>query len=128
MNDTNQGWKQVDEWYLNKYDNAQADPDIQILTEDNYEDENKELREYYCAICHGKLDFIKNMDMWYCEACVQYYDTKIQDVPIKNINDSRVKMYADLERYHQLDDDTSIYHLWKVLIQTQTTKNTYQVI
>lgn len=89
MNDTNQGWKQVDEWYLNKYDNAQVDPDIQILTEDNYEDENKELREYYCAVCHGKLDFIKNMDMWYCEACVQYYDTKIQDVPIKNINDSK---------------------------------------
>jgi hypothetical protein len=105
MNDTNQGWKQVDEWYLNKYDNAQADPDIQILTEDNYEDENKELREYYCAICHGKLDFIKNMDTWYCEACVQYYDTKVQDVPIKNINDGRVKMYAELEHYHQLDDD-----------------------
>lgn len=105
MNDTNQGWKQTDEWYLSKYDNAQADPDIQILTEDNYEDDNKELREYYCAICHGKLDFLKNMDMWYCEACVQYYDTKIQDVPIKNINDSRVKTYAELEHYHQLDDE-----------------------
>ncbi|MGH9953753.1 MAG: hypothetical protein ACRD5J_19225 [Nitrososphaeraceae archaeon] len=45
MKDTNQGWKQADEWYLNRYDNAQADPDIQILTEDNLEDENKERRE-----------------------------------------------------------------------------------
>ncbi|MGH9983829.1 MAG: hypothetical protein ACRD8W_07730 [Nitrososphaeraceae archaeon] len=35
MNDTNQGWKQQDEHYLRKFDNAQADPDIQILTEDN---------------------------------------------------------------------------------------------
>jgi len=26
-------------------------------------------------------------------------------VPIKNIKDSRVKTYAELEHYHQLDDD-----------------------
>ncbi|MGH9985754.1 MAG: hypothetical protein ACRD8W_17560, partial [Nitrososphaeraceae archaeon] len=64
-----------------------------------------ELREYWCAICHGKLDYIRYMDMWYCNACVEYYDTKIQDVPIKNIKDNRVKTYAELEHYHQLDDD-----------------------
>ena len=103
--EVNQGWKQADEWYLNGYDNASADPDIQILTEDNLEESDPELRQYWCAICKSKLDYLKHMDMWYCNACVEYYDTKIQDVPIKNINDSRVKTYAELEHYHQLDDD-----------------------
>jgi hypothetical protein len=101
----NQGWEQTDEWYLNQYDNPNNDPDIQIFDEGNFEDEDKEEREYFCTICKSKLDYLKNMDMWYCEACVQYYDTKIQDIPIKNIKDSRVKTYAELEHYHQLDDD-----------------------
>ena len=103
--EVNQGWKQQDEHYLRKFDNAAADPDISILTEDNLEEENKEERQYWCAICQSKLDYVKNMDMWYCEACFSYYDTHIQDVPIKNIKDSRVGVYAELEHYHQLDDE-----------------------
>ena len=39
--EVNQGWKQQDEHHLWRYDNAQADPDIQILVEDNWEDKNK---------------------------------------------------------------------------------------
>ena len=23
--------------------------------------------EYFCALCHGKLDYLKNMDMCYCQ-------------------------------------------------------------
>lgn len=103
--EVNQGWKQADECYLNQYDNPSNDPDIQLLTEDSLEEENKEEREYFCAICQSKLDYLKHMDMWYCEACVQYYDTKIQDVPIKNISDSKVRVSAELEHYHQTDDE-----------------------
>lgn len=108
MNDnssaTNPGWKQADQWYLNRHDNVHT-PDIRVITEDNLEESDPELREYWCAICKSKLDYLKNIDMWYCEACVQYYDTNIQDVPLKNIKDSRVKTYAELEHYHQLDDE-----------------------
>jgi ribosomal protein L37AE/L43A len=93
-NRPNQGWKLEDQWYLNKYDNAQADPDVQILTDDQLEDENKEHREYWCAICKSRLDYVKNLDMWYCSACVQHYDTNIQDVPLNNIKDSKVRMQS----------------------------------
>ncbi|MGH9983261.1 MAG: hypothetical protein ACRD8W_04805 [Nitrososphaeraceae archaeon] len=103
--EVNQGWKQTDVWYLNRHDNTQADPDIQILTEDNLEDENKELREYWCAIRKSKLDYIKNMDMWYCSACVQYYDTKIQDVPIKDLSESKVRTYTELDHYPPYEEN-----------------------
>jgi hypothetical protein len=72
-NQVNQGWKQTDEWYLHRFDNPSNDPEIQVITEDNWEDENKELREYFCTICKSRLDYLKSMDMWYCEACVEYY-------------------------------------------------------
>lgn len=37
------------------------------------------------------------MDMWYSEACVQYYHTEIQDVPVKDISDLKVKTFTELE-------------------------------
>ncbi|MGH9986377.1 MAG: hypothetical protein ACRD8W_20735 [Nitrososphaeraceae archaeon] len=103
-NEPNAGWKRQDEWYLNRHDNVHT-PDIQVLTEDNYEDEVKELREYLCALCKGRLDYLKNMDMSYCEACVSYYDTKIQDVPIKDLSESKVRVSAELEHYHTYEED-----------------------
>ena len=39
----NPGWKKADEWYLQKHDNTH-EPDIQIFSEDNFEDDNKEHR------------------------------------------------------------------------------------
>jgi len=101
----NAGWKLEDRHYLHKHDNAQADLNIQILTEEDWEEEDKELREYWCSICHGKLDYLKQMDMWHCSACVEYYDQKIQDVPIKDLRESKVRTYAELEHYHQSDED-----------------------
>lgn len=105
MNDTNQGWKQTDEWYLNRHDNPSNDPDIQILTEDNLEESNPALREYFCAICKSKLDHLQNMEMWYCSACVQYYDTKIQDVPIKDLSESKVRTYTELDHYPTYEEN-----------------------
>ena len=95
----NQGFLQQDQNYLRKYDNAASNPDVQILDEEDWEDENKEQRHYWCATCEGKLDYLKNMDMWFCSACVQYYDTKIQDVPIKNLSESKVKTFPELDKY-----------------------------
>src|SRR5918996_5257647 len=95
----NTGWNQREQWYLNRYDNAEAGPDVQILNEEGWENENKERREYFCAICQSKLDYLKNLDMWFCSACVQYYDTKIQDVPIKNLSESKVKTFPELDKY-----------------------------
>ncbi|MGH9983826.1 MAG: hypothetical protein ACRD8W_07715 [Nitrososphaeraceae archaeon] len=89
---------EVTQHYL-RQDNPSNDPDIQILAEYNLEEENKEERQYWCAICQSKLDYIKNMDMWYCSACVQYYDTKIQDVPIKDLSESKVRVSAELQHY-----------------------------
>lgn len=44
----NAGWKQADEYNLKRQDPSN-DPDIQILTEEDYENEDKEQREYWCA-------------------------------------------------------------------------------
>ena len=99
----NARWEQKDEYNLRKTDPGN-DPDLQILVEDNWEDEDKEQRVYWCAICHGKLDYLKNMDMWCCSACVEYYDQKIQDVPIKNISDSKVRVSAELQHYPTYDE------------------------
>ena len=63
----NAGWNQREQWYLNRYDNAEAGPDVQILNEEGWENENKEQRHYWCAICEGKLDYLKK---WFCSACV----------------------------------------------------------
>jgi len=43
--------------------------------------------------------------MWYCQDCVQYYDTTIQDIPLKNIKDSRVGTYPELQHYPTAEED-----------------------
>lgn len=66
-----------------EYDSAEAGPDIQILDDDNYEDENLEQRQYFCALCKARLDFLKETGtIWRCNECMQYYDTSIQDAPV----------------------------------------------
>jgi ribosomal protein L37AE/L43A len=102
----NAGWKLEDRHYLHRYDNAQADPELQILTEEDWEDENLGQRQYWCAICKSRLDFLKETGtMWRCNECMEYYDTKIQDVPVKSIKDSRVKTYPELSRYPTEEED-----------------------
>ena|SRR5918996_1726622 len=70
---TNPGWNQREQWYLNRYDDAEAGPDIQILTDEDWEDKNKERREYFCAICKSRLDFLKeSKTIWRCNECMQF--------------------------------------------------------
>ncbi len=49
------GWKLQDQNYLRMHDNAEAGPEWQLLTEDDWEDENLEQRQYHCSICFARL-------------------------------------------------------------------------
>jgi hypothetical protein len=64
-----------------------------------------EEREYHCAICKAKLEYIKSLEMWNCSECSQYYDTKIQDVPVKNISEFRVTLWSELQHYPTYDEN-----------------------
>lgn len=102
----NQGFSQQDQNYLRVYDNAEAGPEWQLLTEEDWEDEDKERREYFCSICKSKLDYLKDTEtIWRCNECMQYYDTSIQDVPIKDMSESKVKVYPELDRYPTYDTE-----------------------
>ena len=74
--------------------------DIQILTEEDYEEEDKEVRRYWCAICKSRLDYLEGTEtIWMCSNCSQMYDTSIQDVPVKDISESKVRTYTELDHY-----------------------------
>jgi ribosomal protein L37AE/L43A len=100
-NEPNAGWKQIDEWYLNRHDNKHEP----VFIQEDFEEQNKERREYFCAICKTRLDFLKETGtIWRCNACMQYYDTSIQDIPLKNIKESRVKTFPELSKYPTYDE------------------------
>jgi hypothetical protein len=65
----------------------------------------KEQRHYWCAICESRLDFLKETGtIWRCNECMQYYDTSIQDVPVKDISEPKVKVYPELDKYPTYDE------------------------
>jgi hypothetical protein len=101
----NAGWTLEDRHYLRKTDPS-SDPAIQILTEEDLEEEEPEQRQYWCAICKARLDFLKETGtIWRCNECMQYYDTSIQDVPVKDIRDTKVKAFPELDHYPTADED-----------------------
>jgi hypothetical protein len=63
-----------------------------------------EQRQYYCAMCKSRLDYHKHLQYWLCPECFQQYDPSIQDVPLKNIIDSGVKIYPELQHNPTLDE------------------------
>jgi ribosomal protein L37AE/L43A len=80
--------------------------DIQILTEEDYEEEDPEQRHYFCALCKSRLDFLKETGtMWRCNECMEYYNTSIQDVPVKDLRESKVKTYTELSHYPTYEED-----------------------
>lgn len=69
-----------------------------------YEDnEDPEEREYYCTICKGRLEYLGDLNEWFCTICNQYYDTKIQDKPLKN--KSGFKLHSHHDPYRQYDEE-----------------------
>ena len=98
-NSPNQGLSLRDQHYLRTHDNAQADPDIQMFKEVELEDEEPE--QYYCALCKSKLDHLQqgiDDTIWRCNECMTYYDTSIQDMPLKDISGQRIKTYPSTTR------------------------------
>jgi hypothetical protein len=85
---------------------------VSPLTEADLEDEEPERREYYCSICKSILDFLKDTEtIWRCNECMQYYDTSIQDVPIKDLSESKVKVYPELDKYptYDIEDPNMVF-------------------
>lgn len=87
--------------YLNRYDNPEADPDVQIF--DNEEDEEPETK-YFCAVCKMRIRYYHDLQEWFCNNCGQHYDTKIQDRPVTNTRNFKVVPHYQIHRYPKLDD------------------------
>ena len=103
----NQGFSLKDQNYLRKYDNASSDPEIQMLTEEDLEEE-PEQRTYFCAFCKSKLDHLQlDVDdtIWRCNNCMAYYDTNTQDMPLKDISSTGVKTYPEFQYYPVFEED-----------------------
>jgi len=109
--EVNPGWKHEDQHYLRKTDPS-SDPSIQILTEEDLEEEDPEQRHYFCALCKARLDFLKETGtIWRCNECMEYYDISIQDVPVKDISESKVRTYTELTHYatYDINDPNMIF-------------------
>ena len=53
-----------------------------------------EERIYWCAVCKGQLTYQDKTDtIWRCDNCLSYYDTKIQDSPIKNNSEFKLRSH-----------------------------------
>lgn len=86
-------------------------PKTQILaySEDD-DDVEPEDRTYWCAICKSRLEYLKDSDtIWRCDNCMQWYDTKIQDSPIKDKSGFKIRPYHDLQHYPTEDDDSPFF-------------------
>jgi hypothetical protein len=91
--------------YLRGFDNVEANPKIQLFTQDDLEEEEQEERKYYC-VCKSRLEYHKHLGIWICSECYEQYDTNIQDAPLKDISGPRVKTYPELKfnpTYDELD-------------------------
>jgi len=96
----NQGLSPQDQNYLRKFDNAEADPEIQMFTEELGDE-----IAYFCSICKSRLDYLEETKtIWICSNCSQTYDTCIQDAPLRDISSTRVKAYSEFQYYPKYDE------------------------
>ena len=98
-------FEQSDVIYLNKLIHT---PKTQIFSsEEIIEDRSQE--QFFCALCKGKLDYIKKMEMWTCTQCVEYYDPNLQSGPLKDTTDFKLTSHTDLMHYPTADLDDSFF-------------------
>ena len=65
-----------------------------------------EQRRHHCALCKGPLDYLTGSNtVFRCDGCNEWYDTSIQDTPIKNITKYRATPHFELQRYPVIDDE-----------------------
>lgn len=100
------GWKLQDQKYLQMHDNAASSPEWQLLTEDDWENDEPKQRRYHCSICFARLDYLQDTKtIWICSNCSQTYDTSIQDAPIKDMSESKVRTYTELSHYPTYEEN-----------------------
>ena len=75
---------------------------------------------YWCAICKSKLVYLTHTDtIWKCDNCLQYYDTKIQDRPVKDKSEFKLKSYHDPYRQFDEDDPNIVFVEGIILLLTE---------
>lgn len=75
--------------------NAQWSPRLQVFAEDNIDDQEPEQKQYWCAMCKNQLIYERKLEIWKCDACFEYFDTKTQDSVIKDKSDSKLVPYQN---------------------------------
>lgn len=102
--------------YLRRFDNAAADPDVQVFTNETEDDEQT---LYYCAMCKSRLEYHKHLCIFICPECFEQYDTKIQDRPILK-KGFKITPHHELNRYPKFDDqDPNIPYMKGVSLDEQ---------
>jgi hypothetical protein len=104
----NQGFRIQNQRYLQKFDNPQANPEVQIFTAEDFEEIDPEKRKYYCAICKSRLEYHRHLGIWICSECLEQYDPeRLYNVPLRDTKDFILKPYMELQHNPTWDDDDS---------------------
>lgn len=98
-----QGFNPRDEHELVKA--SRSDPQVQMFTEEDLEDE--EINTFYCSLCKCKLEWLIGPGEYFCGECGVTYDPRIQDKPLVDTKDFKVRTYPEFE-YYQVYDDKDI--------------------
>lgn len=99
-----QGFRIQDANYLRKHDNPLSNPPMQIFSDED-PDEYVGDKSYYCAACKSKLNYLEALEEWQCSGCGVIYNTRIQDKPLKDIQDFKVTPHTDLLHYPVFDEN-----------------------
>jgi hypothetical protein len=106
---------------------ADHTPRLRTFTLEDLEGEPEE-RAFWCAICKGQLTYLDKTDtIWRCDNCLSYYDTKIQDKPVIDKSEFKLKSYHD--PYRQLDeDDPNIVFVEGINIEAREQEDGVEII
>jgi hypothetical protein len=69
--------------------------------------EEPEKQRFWCAMCKGILDYNKHLEAYECKSCVQWYDLRLQDTPLKDIKDFQLIPYNAQRHYPVFDENDS---------------------
>ena len=98
---------------------ADHTPRLQTFTLEDLEEDPEE-RTYWCAIYKSELVCLTHTEtIWKCDNCLQYYDTKIQDRPVKDKSEFKLKSYHDPYRQFDEDDPNIVFVEGIILLLTR---------
>ena len=56
-------------------------------------------------MCKSLLSYDKRLEAYHCSSCVQWYDLRLQDTPLKNIKDFQLVPYGEQRHYPEFDQN-----------------------